>query len=44
MDHMSGRRVSKYMMYKKARRMYHDISSRLTYLENRFLKNRHHHA
>jgi hypothetical protein len=37
---MAGRKTSKYMMYKKAKRMCNEINSRLSLLEHRFLRSR----
>lgn len=38
--HMTGRKISKYSMYKKAKRMCSEINSKLSLLESRFLKSR----
>jgi len=38
--HMFGRKVSKYVMYRKAKRMCGEINSKLSILESRFIKNR----
>ncbi len=42
--HMFGRKVSKYMMYKKARKMCSDINRNISLLESRYLKSRLHHV
>lgn len=42
--HMFGRKVSKYVMYKKAKRLYNEINRDMTALESKFLKPRFNHA
>jgi hypothetical protein len=42
--HMFGRKVSKYIMYKKAKRMCNEIHRNMSLLESRFLKSRLHHV
>lgn len=42
--HMFGKKVSKYMMFKKAKKMCSEINSKLSLLESRFLKSRLHHV
>ncbi|MDP3790580.1 MAG: hypothetical protein Q8R38_00850 [Candidatus Omnitrophota bacterium] len=42
LHHISGRKVSKYAMYRKARRMCNEINSKLSFLESKFLKSRLH--
>ncbi len=42
--HMFGRKVSKYVMYKKAKRMCNEINRNMSLLESRFLKSRLHHV
>lgn len=42
--HMFGKKVSKYVMYKKARKMCNEINRNMSLLESRFLKSRLHHV
>jgi hypothetical protein len=39
-----GRKISKFLSYKKAKRMYNEINRDMSFLEARFLKSRVHHA
>jgi hypothetical protein len=40
--HVTGRKISKFAMYMKAKRMCNEINSKLSLLESRFLKSRLH--
>lgn len=42
--HMSGKKVSKYVLYKKARRMCSEINRNMSLLEARYLRSRLHHV
>ena len=42
--HMFGRKVSKYVLYKKAKKLCGEISRDMAVLESRFLKSRLHHV
>lgn len=42
--HMFGKKISKFVMYRKARRMCGEINSKLSVLESRFVKSRLHHV
>ena len=42
--HMFGKKVSKYVLYKKARRLCNEINRNMSTLESRFLKSRLHHV
>ncbi len=44
LHHMFGRKVSKYVMYRRAKRMCGEINRNMVLLESRFLKNRLHHT
>ncbi|MBI5144243.1 MAG: hypothetical protein HZA30_04170 [Candidatus Omnitrophica bacterium] len=39
-----GKKVSRYFMYRKAKRMYNDINREMTFFESRFLKSRLNHV
>jgi len=39
-----GKKVSKYFTYKKAKRLYNEISRDMDFFEAKFLKSRLHHA
>lgn len=42
--HMYGKKVSKTVLYKKAKRMCNEINRSISLLESRFLKSRLHHV
>ena len=41
---MFGRKVSKYMTYRRAKRLYNEISRDMAFFESKYLKARQHHA
>lgn len=42
--HMLGKKVSKYFIYRKAKRMFNDINREMAFFESRFLKSRLNHT
>lgn len=42
--HMFGKKVSKYVMYRKARKLCNDISRNMSMFESRYMKSRLHHV
>jgi hypothetical protein len=39
-----GKKISKYLSYRKAKRLYNEINRDMTFFESKFLKARLHHA
>ena len=39
-----GKKVSKYLSYRRAKRLYNEISRDMIFFESRFMKSRLHHA